>query len=109
MPKDVTKLSDIVTVVQLYHEQQIIHSLNGILIHHTAGVNRSAAFAAMYIGRQMWLHQSKVNVKGILRYIRRYRHGAYTTFSDSPKQVQFVYQFMESLVKRMNGRSSVKG
>lgn len=90
---------DIISFTQCHHDYMTKAGRPGLLIHHLEGVNVTAGFLAAYFGRQMLLDQRRVNVSGICRYIRKYRHKAFTHDKNSLEQIQLVFMVLGTFAK----------
>lgn len=55
----------------------------------------SCAFAATYLARQMFITQKQTNIVAMMRYIRNYRHGAYTKSPDPFRHLQTIYLMLK--------------
>lgn len=73
--------------------------LPGFLAHCSVGCERSAAFVAAYIGNQMWIGSKRMNVLGILQFVRRHRWKAFG-LGEPDVQVRIVYRVIEIIAMR---------
>lgn len=72
--------------------------MNGVLFHCFDGVEQSAAVCGIYLGYQMWLKRKSVNILGLMRYIRKYRHSAFTCDPETTYQlIPVMYGVLEIL------------
>lgn len=88
-----SKITDI--VIRRHKEAAFVHKLPAVMFQCTTGIGDSASFCAIYIGNQMMAHRNKVNVVGIIKYIRKQRHGAFTLIKNSYKHLQIIYAALE--------------
>uniref|UniRef100_A0A915JR92 Uncharacterized protein n=1 Tax=Romanomermis culicivorax TaxID=13658 RepID=A0A915JR92_ROMCU len=60
------------------------------------GTRESATFLSVHIARQMYLVHREVNPIGVMRYVRRHRHGAFTKTAKPPAQLKIVYGMLQN-------------
>lgn len=78
-----------------------------ILTHCSTGLEMSATFYAVYLGRQMYLHFNTINVVSILKLIERERYKALS--SDAAfQQIQNLYAVLLELIEK-HPRPASKG
>lgn len=107
VPKHMTQQSDVISLVQCFHDFTVENGFPGLLVHHSAGVNLTVGFVSVYIGRQMLLDKRKVNVVGIIKYIRQFRHCAFTKEKSSAEQFQTVYMILGSFARNFAYEESI--
>lgn len=99
------KLMRLVESVDNYRQKQNNNqskpNLISIMVQCKTGIEQSATFTALYIGRQMWLSEAEVNPIGIMRYIRSCRHGAFTKSNSPGKLLQTIYSTLSYYIKSM--------
>lgn len=107
IPDEPAQLADLVAQVPGHQLKQETQGLPAMLIHCSLGVQRSPAFLAAYIGRQMWTANRRANLLGIMRYIRRNRWRAFG-YGDPFAQVQIVFGVLQVIAMRheMEGSKS---
>lgn len=63
--------------VQSYQKEMKCFKLPGVLVHCSDGIRHAPTFCAAYIASQMLISKKKVNVAGIMRFIRKYRYNSF--------------------------------
>uniref|UniRef100_A0A915KJX5 protein-tyrosine-phosphatase n=1 Tax=Romanomermis culicivorax TaxID=13658 RepID=A0A915KJX5_ROMCU len=88
--------------IETFHDSQTKeHQMPGLLFHCSAGVQRSAAMLSLYIGRQIFVDRKKINLIGVMKYVRAARFGAFLLPARGFMQVPIVLGGLAALQMSM--------